>query len=116
MKTLPLNDSKPTLEERFQSIKIEDGLKSPFDQYNYEIAFGPSWGTTQFHRTTGFQDPDVAKKPKSRKLFTSASTKKEMHNKRVNLKSQSMKRGDNLAQPPLGKTFGHGIFNSQNEL
>jgi len=93
----------------YATTDILETLKSTTDKYNYQIAYGPNWGTTQFNNPRGFDDIGIAKRPKSRMLHSSVSVRNMMHQQRSSIRSQNMKRGVGMPKPYLN-TFGNGLW------
>lgn len=109
-KLLNRRNSRKSLGEKLEDVDIMDTLKSVHDKYNYQLTYGFGWNTGEFSRPVHLQDIGAAKKPKSRKLHSSASVRNNLHQQRINMKSQNMKRGVKMAPPPFGKTTGHGLL------
>lgn len=101
--------SKKSFTQRTEEGEIVAKKKNPYDTINQQIAYNPSW-TQGKVGGSGFDEKDLAKRPKSRQIGNSVSVKNLMHTQRINLKSQTSKRRIILPQPPLGKTIGHGLI------
>ena len=109
-KILSRRSSKKSVTERLDEIDFMKTLKTPYEKLNYQIAYNPTWAKDSEGRPGIMSEFELAKRPKSRQLSSSASVRNLLHQKRLNLKSHNMKRGVNLPQPPFGKTIGHGIL------
>jgi hypothetical protein len=101
---------------QYDSLRLVEN-QSKIDNFNANILLNPGWG--QATKAIGIEAQKAANKPKSKKAFfvdtnkniLGGKKKKEAFLNKLKLNSSASVR--HLPQPPLGASYGHGIFKNQ---
>jgi hypothetical protein len=82
-KILSRRSSRSSLTDKLGDINLIDTLKNPSDKFNYQLAYGLTSGQPK-NPSINYKDIGLAKRPKSRQLYSSATVRNTLHKNRTN--------------------------------